>query len=220
MSRMRLFFLALLLASTAVTDGEVIAKQQLGDLGSSVKGAPRPARRTFAQSAPIASAAQLPNGASSVSELYGSWTVDCRMADGQKQCRLLQIQTSNQTNQKLVVEFRVPQNGKLEGTIILPFGLKLDSGGRLKLDDKDLDIGLRFLTCVPAGCVLPVSFSMTGVDAMKNSKILTVASLTLSNEIAAFNVPLDGFASAISRVVELSRWKPSNSSTIQGEAGD
>ena len=220
MSRVRLFSLALLLASTAVTDGEVIAKQQLGDLGSAIKGVPRPIGLTFAQSAPTALGAQLPNGASSISEIYGSWIVDCRLADGQKQCRLFQIQSNSQTNQRLLVEFGMPRDGKLEGEIFLPLGLKLDSGARLTLDDVDLDSGLRFLTCIPAGCLLPVSFSMTGADAMKNGKILTVASLNLSNEIVAFNVPLDGFAAAIARIVELGRWKPSTSSMIQGEAGD
>jgi len=139
MSRVRLFSLALLLASTAVTDGEVIAKQQLGDLGSAIKGVPRPiplqvSKRTltFAQSAPTALGAQLPNGASSISEIYGSWIVDCRLADGQKQCRLFQIQSNSQTNQRLLVEFRMPRDGKLEGEIFLPLGLKLDSGARLE----------------------------------------------------------------------------------------
>lgn len=40
----------------------------------------------------------------------------------------------------------------------MPFGLKLEAGAILKLDDKDLGQGVRFSTCVPQGCLLPVSF--------------------------------------------------------------
>ena len=108
----------------------------------------------------------------------------------------------------------------MEGTIVLPFGLKLNSGAVLKLDDQYLGQGLRFLTCVPAGCLLPVSFSMTGIDAMKNGKILTVASLNLKDEIIAFKVSLDGFVAASARIIELGSWNSSNSSMTQGVAGD
>jgi invasion protein IalB len=164
---------------------------------------------------------QLPNGASSVTETYGNWSVDCRVADGQKQCRLFQILRNSQANQWLFeVEFLILRDGKMEGTIVLPFGLKLNSGAVLKLDDQYLGQGLRFLTCVPAGCLLPVSFSMTGIDAMKNGKILTVASRNLNDEIRAFKVSLDGFAAASARIIELGSRNSSNSSMTQGVAGD
>jgi hypothetical protein len=40
----------------------------------------------------------------------------------------------------------------------MPFGLNLDAGAALKLDGKDLGKGLRFSTCLPQVCLLPVSF--------------------------------------------------------------
>jgi invasion protein IalB len=39
----------------------------------------------------------------------------------------------------------------------MPFGLNLDAGVLLKLDDKDIGKGSRFFTRVPRGCLLPVS---------------------------------------------------------------
>jgi invasion protein IalB len=216
MSRLRPFLVALLLASTLGTDGEVIAKQRLGSLGSERTGVLLPASPTLAQSATTALVVQLPNGASSISEIYGNWAADCRLVEKQKQCRLLQIQNNSQTNQRVFeVELQMAGDRKLEGTILMPFGLKLDSGVVLRLDDKDLGRGLRFLTCVPVGCLLLVSFPTIAIDAMKKGKMLTVASLNLSDEIITFNVSLDGFAEALARIVELSRWKPSNSSMIQ-----
>jgi invasion protein IalB len=221
MSRLRPFLVALMLASTLGINGKAIAKQQPDSFGPAKKGIHLRASPTLGQLATPALTAQLPNGASSITETYGNWVVDCRLADGQKQCRLLQVQRNIQANQRLLeVEFWMPRDGKVEGTILLPFGLKLDSGALLKLDDQYLGQGLRFLTCVPAGCLLPVSFSMTGIDAMKNGKTLTIASLNLSDEIVAFKVPLDGFATASARIIELGRWNSSNSSTIQGVAGD
>jgi invasion protein IalB len=95
---------------------------------------------------------------------------------------------------------------KTEGTILMPFGLKLDAGAILTLDDKDLDEGLRFSTCVPQGCLLPVRFATVTVEAMKKAKTLAVASLNLtSGEVVTFKVSLGGFGAAVARINELGR---------------
>jgi invasion protein IalB len=217
MSRLRLLSAALTLAGTLGTDGEAIAKPQRS-LGSVREGvASSSARPTFAQSATTTSAPQLPNGASSISETYGSWIVDCRLADGQKLCRLLQVQSDRQNNQRVLeISLLMPTDWKMEGAILMPFGVKLDSGAVIKLDDEDPGVGLRFFTCVPAGCLLPVSFPAVAVDAMMKATMLTVASLDLNDAVITFNVSLDGFAAALARVAELGRWKPPDSSTIRG----
>jgi invasion protein IalB len=154
-----------------------------------------------------ATAAPLPNGASSINETYGDWIVDCRLVEGQKQCVLLQAQGNNQTKQRIFeIQLRPPKDGKTEGTILMPFGLKLDSGAILSLDDKDLGEGLHFSTCLPQGCLLPVSFQTATVDAMKKGKTLTVASLNLnSGEVVTFKISLEGFAAASARIAELGR---------------
>jgi invasion protein IalB len=152
-------------------------------------------------------AQQLPHGASSISETYNEWTVSCRLVDGLKQCLLAHTQASNQTGQRIfAIELRTPKDGKTEGTILMPFGLKLDSGTTLKLDDKDLGQALRFSTCVPQGCLVPVSLPTGATDAMKRAKKLTVASQNLNGgDVIAFNVPLEGFAAATARVAELAK---------------
>lgn len=168
------------------------------------------ARAQNRSSAPTASqptTPQLPNGASSINEIYGDWTVDCRIADGQKRCRLSQAQGNNQTGERVfAIELRPPVDGKTEGTILMPFGLNLDVGAILKLDDKDLGKGLRFSTCVPQGCLLPVSLPTVATDAMRKGTKLTAASLNLSSgEAVTFNVSLNGFGSALDRLVQLAR---------------
>jgi invasion protein IalB len=163
------------------------------------------AQRLAAQPATATPAARLPNGASSVNETYGDWTVNCRLVDGQKHCLLMQTQGNSQTKQRLFeIGLQAPRDGKVEGTVLMPFGLKLDSGALLKLDEKDFGAGLRFSTCVPQGCLLPLSWQAPSIDAMKKAKTLTVASLNLNNgEVVAFKISLEGFAPAVARIVEL-----------------
>lgn len=149
--------------------------------------------------------ATLPNGASAINEIYGDWTVDCRLSDGQKACVLTQSQGNSQNNQRVfAIELRTPAGGKTEGAILMPFGLRLENGAILRLDDKDLGQGLRFSTCVPAGCLLPVSFPTIATDAMKTGKTLTAAALNLSTgEPVAFNISLNGFSAALARITQL-----------------
>lgn len=166
-----------------------------------------PARTAQADAASPQPAATLPNGASSINEVYGDWTVDCRITDGRRQCVLTQSQGNRQTNQRVfAIELRTPKDGKMEGTILMPFGPKLENGAILRLDDKDLGQGLRFSTCTPAGCLLPVSFPAVATDAMKTGKTLTAAALNLStNDPVTFDISLAGFAAALARIGELDR---------------
>jgi invasion protein IalB len=156
---------------------------------------------------PAGAAAALPNGASSINEVYGEWTVDCRIIDRQKQCVLSQVQGNRETGQRrFAIELRSPKDGKTEGTVVMPFGLNLDAGALLKLDDKDLGKGVRFSTCVPQGCLLPISFPTVATDAMRKGSKLVVASLNQStNEPVTFTVSLDGFSAALTRTIELAK---------------
>ena len=101
---------------------------------------------------------------------------------------------------------RTPKDGRAEGTILFPFGMKLENGAILRLDDKDLGQGLRFSTCLAQGCLLPISFPTVATNAMKTGKALTVAALNLSNgEPVSFNVSLTGFAAAFDRIAQIDR---------------
>ncbi|MGO4406830.1 invasion associated locus B family protein [Bosea sp. RAF48] len=158
-------------------------------------------------SQPAAQTATLPNGASAINETYGDWSVDCRIANGQRLCVLLQSQGNSQTGQRVfAIELRTPKDGRAEGTILFPFGMKLENGAVLRLDDRDLGQGLRFSTCMAQGCLLPISFPTVATDAMRAGKTLTVAALNLSNsEPISFNVSLTGFAAAFDRIAQVDR---------------
>lgn len=149
----------------------------------------------------------LPNGASSVNETYGDWTVNCAIADNQKRCGFSQEQGNSQTGQRLfAIELQPPADGETNGVLLLPFGLKLDDGVKLKLDEQNLGQGARFSTCVPAGCLVPVSFPTVATDAMeKGEKLVVTATRDGGGEPPVFTVSLAGFTAAMNRVSELAR---------------
>ncbi|WP_225647671.1 invasion associated locus B family protein [Bradyrhizobium australafricanum] len=112
--------------------------------------------------------------------------------------------TARQGNQSANLRHRTDsRDGKAEGNILMPFGLKFDAGALLKLDGKDLE-QTRFSTCTTQGCLLPVSFPTVVTDTISRAKMLTVAAQSISNgQAVVFNVPLNGFAAALERTIQL-----------------
>lgn len=202
---------ALVFAIAALAAAPMVMAQ--GAPAPAARPAPKPAQPLAQNQAapavgqPAAQNATLPNGASAINETYGDWTVDCRIANGQRLCVLLQSQGNSQTGQRVfAIELRTPKDGRAEGTILFPFGMKLENGAVLRLDDKDLGQGLRFSTCMAQGCLLPISFPTVATDAMKAGKALTVAALNLSNnEPVPFNISLTGFAAAFDRIAQIDK---------------
>lgn len=153
------------------------------------------------------SAVSLPNGAASINEVYGDWTVNCAIADNRKRCGFSQEQGNSQTGQRLfAIELQPPANGQTNGVLLLPFGLKLDDGVKLKLDDQILGQGARFSTCVPSGCLVPISFPTVATDAMKKAgKLIISATREGGGETPTLTISLNGFTTAMSRVAELAK---------------
>jgi invasion protein IalB len=151
----------------------------------------------------VAPAAQLPNGASAITETYGDWIVRCVIDNGVKLCTLSQTQSTKDNGQRIFAIELLPRDGKVEGNMLMPFGLKLDAGAILKLDGEDLEQA-RFSTCTAQGCLLPVSFPSVVTDTMSKAKTLTVAAQSVNGgQPVIFNVPLNGFAAALDRTIQL-----------------
>ena len=208
---LRIAALAAVLAASSVTAPALWAQEAPAASATPQRPAPRapakPAQPAPSVGQPAAQAATLPNGASAINETYGDWTVDCRIVERQRLCVLLQSQGNSQTGPRVfAIELRAPRDGRAEGTILFPFGMKLENGAVLRLDDKDLGQGLRFSPCLAQGCLLPISFTTVATDAMKAGKALTVAALNLSNnEPISFNVSLGGFGAALDRIAQIDK---------------
>jgi invasion protein IalB len=170
--------------------------------------APAVAQQSFSAPALAQAAAErLPGGASSLQETYESWTVSCRIVEGRKSCGLSQVRGNQQTGQRsFAIELHPPRDGKTEGTLVLPFGLALAAGIKLTLDDKPLGQTVPFSTCIPNGCLVPVSFPTVATDAIKKAKALTItATPSGGSEPVAFAIALEGFTAAFARAAELAK---------------
>lgn len=151
-------------------------------------------------------AAPLPGGASTLQETFEDWTVNCQSQKETTICVMRQEQSNAQTKQRvLAAELRNIDGGKLSGALILPFGLDLAKGSSLKIDDKD-GPALTFSTCLPQGCIAPVTFDAKQVAALKTGTTLGVTATALSpSEAIAFKISLKGFGAAADRIVALTK---------------
>ena len=109
---------------------------------------------------PVAALAQgLPGGASTLNETHGDWTVVCSAAEGPPRCVMSQTQVGGESRQRvLTVELRATEGDAVGGVLVLPFGLNLDDGVSLAIDDAASFGSLRFSTCLPVGCLVPLDF--------------------------------------------------------------
>ncbi len=153
-----------------------------------------------------AAAQALPGGATSLNETHENWTVNCATKDGAARCVMVQQQVFGEQRQRLLTIQLDPSAGAdgVEGTLVMPFGLHLDKGVVLSVDEDPVLSEMRFLTCLPMGCVVPLALDSKALAGFRSGtaiRLLAIASDT--GQDVAFSIPLAGFSSAFDRVVQL-----------------
>ncbi|WP_273793929.1 invasion associated locus B family protein [Brucella anthropi] len=153
-----------------------------------------------------ASAGSLPGGASTLTETYQDWTIACQAQKETTNCVMNQMQNSSQTGQRvLTVELHNMAGGKVEGVLLMPFGLDLAKGANLKIDEAEAP-ALRYSTCLPQGCLAPLSFEAKEVAKLKAGTNLNITATALEpSQPVAFKVSLKGFGSALERIAALTK---------------
>lgn len=169
-------------------------------IGGAAAQVPAPAATAPAQGAAEAPAT-LPGGASSLRETYGDWTVQCSVPDGQRVCSLLQTQTKPESGQRiLAIELQPHDGGGAGGALVLPFGLTLAEGATLQIDDAAPEQPIAFKTCLPVGCIIPLSFDAGMVGRLVAGRKLTVNAVAADvGAPVALTVGLGGIGAALSR---------------------
>lgn len=163
---------------------------------------PVPAHNVAAASpaaTPAASPATLPNGATSLSEVYGDWTVSCSIQSGVRQCDAKQEQVNQQNRQMVLAIELAPVEDKIEGVALLPFGLALDSGVSFQIDEQPTAPPIHFRTCLPTGCVVPLTFDARTVALLRNGTTLKAKVVADGGGEAVLSISLKGLAAAIDR---------------------
>ncbi len=150
-------------------------------------------------------AAPLPGGAGTLQETYQDWTVSCQNQKETSVCVMRQDQSSTQTGQRVLTAELHNVAGKVEGVLLMPFGLDRAKGASLKIDDV-AGPNLAFSTCLPQGCLAPVSFEAKQVTALKAGTNINVTTSALSpSQPVAFKVSLKGFGAALDRITALTK---------------
>ncbi len=171
--------------------------------------APRKAERTM-PGLELAQAVQpptpLPGGASSLNETYKDWQVSCTLQGNLKRCSMSQQQVNQQSRQRmLAIEITTVATNKSEGILMLPFGLALDAGVKLQIDDGGTGQPIRFRTCLPAGCLVPLSFDAATVAGLRRATALKVIATADGGTATPFSISLQGFGTALDRIAVLTK---------------
>jgi invasion protein IalB len=149
-------------------------------------------------------ASALPGGATSLQETYKDWRVACTAPEGQaKQCAVSQQQAQENGQRVLAIELATAANGSVIGTLVLPFGLRLDAGVALAVDQQTAQSPLRFSTCLPAGCLVPLNFDQTAIAALRGGTALKLKAMSNDGQDVALSISLSGFSTALDRLVAL-----------------
>ncbi len=141
----------------------------------------------------------LPGGASSLQETYQDWSLGCQ-GTPTIACAISQQQTQQNGQRILAIELRNGEDDAVSGNLVLPFGLQLETGATLQIDDGPQREPLRFFTCLPAGCLVPVSFDAKTVAALRIGTALRVKVQGMDRKDVALSISLKGLAPALDRL--------------------
>lgn len=148
----------------------------------------------------------LPGGASSLQETFENWRVGCAVNGSARQCGLSQEHRQQDGRRVFGINLVPTESGVIEGALVLPFGLNLDMGVTLAVDERPVVEGLRFSTCLPAGCVVPFTLDDPALGSLRSGETLVLTAIIEdTGSPLTFTVPLTGFSAGLERVTALLR---------------
>ncbi|WP_455480883.1 invasion associated locus B family protein [Bartonella sp. B12(2025)] len=153
-------------------------------------------------------AATLPNGASSLAETYGLWTIRCGIEEGKKVCFMHRQEVNDQGRVVVAMNVTLNADGVVSGNLTVPFGIVVSKPVHLQVDEGKAVIKTGIRTCVPAGCVVPVVFDKNHVTTLRAGKHLKLAmTIAAPGEPSLDNlfVQLNGFSKALDRLTALQK---------------
>jgi invasion protein IalB len=116
-----------------------------------------------------------------------------------RQCDAKQEQVNQQSRQMVLAIELTPVEDKIEGVALFPFGLALDSGVSFQIDEQPTAPPIHFRTCLPTGCVVPLTFDARTVALLRNGTTLKAKVVADGGGEAVLSISLKGLAAAIDR---------------------
>ncbi|MBN8954825.1 MULTISPECIES: invasion associated locus B family protein [unclassified Rhizobium] len=145
----------------------------------------------------------LPNGASNLQETYQDWRVACSQRDKASACTISQDQTQQNGQRLLAVEMQMRPDGSALATLLLPFGIVLDSGVTPNIDDQPALKPVRFRTCLPNGCIALLPIDAATLGKLRTGSRLNLKVVADGGNALGFQVSLQGFSAAADRITAL-----------------
>jgi invasion protein IalB len=157
-----------------------------------------------AQDAAAAAPITFASGANSISETHGDWTLICGVQAAAKVCVITQTLGDERSGQRVVtLEFEAAGEGT-EGTLMMPFGLRLSDGVRTQIGGVTVGEPAAFATCYDRGCLASFSMDAEVTALLKRGQELNLIAIADdSGESVVVKASLIGFSSALARSVEL-----------------
>lgn len=149
--------------------------------------------------------ATLPGGATSLQETFNDWQVACVVQGPAKRCAITQEQVNQQSRQRILALELTYSGDKTDGILLMPFGLALDRGVVLQIDDQPSTTTLKFRTCLPGGCLVPLNFDGKTVAALRVGTVLKLRAVADGGQDQLYTISLKGFAPALDRIAVLAR---------------
>jgi invasion protein IalB len=153
----------------------------------------------------------------SLRETHGDWLLTCSVdaASGRKSCVVSQEQADAKSRQRVLMLQIKPDGPGGEGLLILPFGLLLENGATLRVEQvanvtpgapPPPQLSLKIRTCLPVGCVAPFALDAATLGAVRLAKQVTItARAAETSQDVSFKVSPAGFGSAYDRAAALLR---------------
>lgn len=163
----------------------------------------------LAQDAKKDKPSSLPGGATSLSESFGDWSVNCTTGTSGSACTVSQVQAQQSSGRRLLAIRFIPTAAKpdADGQLVLPLGLELAKGVSAQVDEGALSTVYPFRTCLPTGCIVPLRFEQKTFSGLLGGKSLKITAVSTDNHEIPFTVSLNGFKAAIDRATVLSKAK-------------
>lgn len=141
---------------------------------------------------------------SSLAETYDDWSVACSTTDGSRRCVLSQRQVHQSGQRVLTLELEPVGGAGAQGRLALPFGLYLDKGVSLGVDDATGSEPSPFRTCMPIGCIVALTFTEETIKLLRGGKVLKLVAFASDTEKeVSFSISLKGFGAALDRTIAL-----------------
>lgn len=151
----------------------------------------------------VAQSAGAPSPGAPLEEQYRDWTLSCESGDFVSTCSVHQQLYHSQTRQRmLAIELRREASG-ISGVIVVPFGLRVDRTITILVDSNAEQYEVAVRTCLPSGCIIPVSFPESFAAQLKRGSALGLNATADNDEPVGLRFSLYGFSAATARLEEI-----------------